>query len=142
VAFAAALWFWHLPAAYAWTFRSVPAYWAMHLCLLLTAVLLWEALLDKYNPAASLLASGITATQMTILGAVYTFAGHAFFNVHFGTTDVWGLSPLDDQRLGGLIMWIPPGLALAGVAAWTMATLLSDRAPLVPHSLTTARDEA
>ena len=123
--FAAVLWFWHLPGPYDWTFRNVTAYWAMHVSLLLAAVLLWKVLLDARQPAASLLASGITTTQMTVLGAIYTFAGRAFFSIHFGTTGPWGLSPLEDQQLGGLLMWIPPGLALAGVTVWTLASLLN-----------------
>lgn len=140
VPFAVALWFWHLPAAYDWTFRSVAAYWSMHVSLLLAAVLLWKVLLERRNAGASLLASGLTTAQMTVLGAIYTFAGRALFSVHFGTTGVWGLSPLDDQRLGGLIMWIPPGLALAAVAMWTLAELLSDGAAPAPQRFTTARE--
>lgn len=138
--FAAALWFWHMPGPYDWTFTSVPAYWSMHITLLLAAILLWKVLLDRRSPAASLLASGLTTVQMTMLGAVYTFAGRAFFDVHFGTTEVWGLSPLEDQQLGGLLMWIPPGLALAGVAVWTLARFLSDGADLPSRPLTIMRD--
>lgn len=126
--FAAALWFWHLPGPYEWTFRNVTAYWAMHVSLLVAAVLLWQVLLDARHPAAALLASGITTAQMTVLGAIYTFAGRTFFTVHLGTTGPWGLSSLEDQQLGGLLMWIPPGLALAGVAVWTLANLLTRQA--------------
>lgn len=137
--FAVALWAWHLPSPYEWTFRSVSAYWLMHMSLLATAVLLWKVLLDTRQPAASLIASAITTAQMTVLGAVYTFAGRAFFTVHFGTTQVWGFSPLEDQQLGGLIMWIPPGLALTGVAVWTLATLLSEP-PTAAANIQTAGD--
>ena len=130
--FAVLLWFWHLPVPYEWTFRSTGAYWLMHASLAASAVMLWRLLLDKSGPARSLAASSITALQMTVLGAVYSFAGEAFFKVHFGTTWVWGLSPLEDQQLGGLIMWIPPGLLLAAVAAYATAQLLAepDPAPL------------
>jgi len=30
---------------------------------------------------------------------------------HYATTAAWGLTPLEDQQLAGLIMWIPAGLA-------------------------------
>lgn len=131
--FAAALWFWHLPGPYDWTFRSEAAYWSMHLSLGLSALLLWRSLLDSRQPSASLIASGFTSIQMTVLGAIYTFAGRPFFAVHYGTTGVWGLTPLEDQQLGGLLMWIPPGLALAGLAAWTMAAMLSTQERLPAH---------
>ena len=46
----------------------------------------------------------------------------------------WGLTPLEDQQLAGLIMWVPGGLIYAGAAlvaarAWitaTPASILSD----------------
>lgn len=136
--FAIALWVWHLPAPYEWTFRSVTAYWLMHASLFVTAVLLWKALLDIHRPATSLIASAMTTVQMTVLGAIYTFAARAFFSVHFGTTEVWGLTPLEDQQLGGLIMWIPPGLALTAVAMWTLAALLSEQ-PTATETLRTAK---
>jgi cytochrome c oxidase assembly factor CtaG len=39
------------------------------------------------------------------------------------STQSWGLTPLEDQQLGGLIMWIPAGIVyivagLALVAGW------------------------
>jgi cytochrome c oxidase assembly factor CtaG len=45
------------------------------------------------------------------------------YPAYSGTTQEWGLTPLEDQQLGGLIMWIPAGLVyvvagLALMAAW------------------------
>jgi putative membrane protein len=54
--------------------------------------------------------------QMGLLGAVLTFAGHPLFLWHLTTTQVWGLSPLRDQQLGGTLMWVP-GIALFLFAA-------------------------
>jgi len=140
--FAVALWFWHLPGPYLWTFRSEAAYWTMHVTLVAASVLLWRSLLDIGSPIASLFASGITTLQMTALGAVYTFAARPLFPVHFGTTGVWGLTPLEDQQFGGLLMWIPPGLALAATAIWTMAAMLSaqERRPM-RNSYRVAQDQ-
>lgn len=126
IGFTAVLWFWHVPAPYEWTFRSTAAYWMMHLSLAGFAVLLWRVLLDVRRPGAALIASGITTAQMTLLGAIYTFAGRVFFDVHLGTTEAWGLSPLEDQQLGGLIMWIPPGLMLSAAAVHAIAMQISE----------------
>lgn len=142
VIFAAALWFWHMPGPYQWTFRSEAAYWTMHVTLIAASVLLWHSLLDSGSPSASLLASGVTTLQMTVLGAVYTFAARPLLTVYLGTTDVWGLTTIEDQQFGGLLMWIPPGLALTAIAVWTMAAMLSpqERTP-IPTSYRAPQDQ-
>lgn len=116
--FAAALWAWHLPGPYAATFRSDAAYWAMHLSLLGAAWWLWRGLLGPgaARPEAALLGGLATASQMGALGALLTFAPRALYAPHAHTTLPWGLTQLEDQQLGGLLMWVPGGLAFAAVA--------------------------
>ena len=46
---------------------------------------------------------------MALLGATITFAGRPLYAPHEFTTFAWGLTPLQDQQLGGAIMWIPAG---------------------------------
>ena len=70
----------------------------------------------RSRPGAVLLAAFLTTMQMSLLGAVLTFGSRALFAPHFGTTAAWGLSPLEDQQLGGLIMWVPAGTIYAGIA--------------------------
>ncbi len=53
----------------------------------------------------------MTFLQMGLLGAVLTLAGRPLFQWHFLTTQAWRLSPLQDQQLGGALMWVP-GIAL------------------------------
>src|SRR5690606_23249383 len=64
------------------------------------------AVLRASAPAAvaALLA---TMVQMGLLGALITFAGQPLFAPHLTTTAAWGLTPLADQQLAGLIMWAP-----------------------------------
>lgn len=112
-AFAIALWFWHMPVPYDATFRSTAVYWAMHLTLFGSATLLWRELLH-HSPDRTLdvlTVGALTSMQMGLLGAVLTFAGRPLFLAHISTTAAWGLSPLHDQQLGGVFMWVP-GIAL------------------------------
>ncbi len=44
---------------------------------------------------------------MGLLGALITFAARPLYAPHFLTTLAWGLEPLEDQQLAGLIMWAP-----------------------------------
>ena len=124
--FAALLWVWHLPAPYALTFRSDLAYWAMQGSLVASATWLWRGLLlgAAARPDAVLLAGVATAAQMGVLGAFLTFAPRPLFLPHALTTLPWGFTPLQDQQLGGLLMWVPGGLAFALVAMAALAQAL------------------
>ena len=48
--------------------------------------------------------------QMSMLGALISLAPSALFAPHFATTIAWGLTPLQDQQLGGALMWVVGGL--------------------------------
>jgi putative membrane protein len=113
--FAFALWFWHAPGPYDAALKSNALYWSMEISLLATSLLLWRCLLRDLsrNPGPALAASLFTGLQMTGLGALLAFAPRVLFNAHLTTSEAWGLSPLQDQQLGGLIMWVPFGVLLA-----------------------------
>ncbi len=108
-----ALWYWHMPIPYDQTFTSIAIYWCMHITLFGSSLLLWRALLDHPPDQTGqvLTAAALTFLHMGLLGAVLTLAGRPLFQWHLISTQIWGLSPLQDQQLGGSIMWVP-GIAL------------------------------
>ena len=112
-AFFLALWFWHMPRPYDATFESTAIYWTMHITLSGSALLLWREILQGSGALTAdvLAAGGITSMQMGLLGAVLTMAGRPLFFPHLATTQLWGFTPLQDQQLGGVFMWVP-GIAL------------------------------
>lgn len=112
-AHAATFWAWHAPPAYEAALSSTAFYWLMQASLLLTGLAMWRAIRAAPIPAAigALLA---TMVQMGLLGALLTFTGAALYAPHYVATVAWGLSPLEDQQLAGLLMWAPgAGLYLA-----------------------------
>lgn len=113
IMFFLALWFWHMPRPYGATFESTPLYWGMHLSLFGSAIWLWREILQGgHRYTVDIVAAGaVTSMQMGLLGAVLTLASHPLFFPHLATTQVWGLTPLEDQELGGVFMWVP-GIAL------------------------------
>jgi putative membrane protein len=112
-AFFFALWFWHMPAPYDATFDSTAIYWAMHFTLFGSGLILWRALIHHSAAVtADVLAAGIfTSMQMGLLGAVLSLASRPLFYPHLIAPYSWGMTPLQDQALGGVIMWVP-GIAL------------------------------
>jgi putative membrane protein len=125
--FFVALWFWHMPDPYDATFSSTSVYWIMHVTLFGTGILLWRELLHhRPNRAVEVFAaSAITCMQMGFLGAILTLAGRPLFSWHFTTTAVWGLSPLQDQQLGGTLMWVPGLLLFLWVGVRSLERLWS-----------------
>lgn len=113
------LWLWHTPGLYAWGLASVPAYWLMQTSLLASAWLLWRAILaPATQPGSALVALVATIGQMGLLAALIVFAPRPLYWVHFASTGAWGLSPLTDQQLAGLVMWVPAILPYLGVGIW------------------------
>jgi putative membrane protein len=125
LAFFLALWFWHMPAPYDATFHSVSVYWAMHLSLFGSAIWLWYGLMQQPTEhAVTALAAGtLTSVQMGLLGAFLSLADHPMFRWHFITTWAWHLTPLEDQQLGGVLMWVPGIAIFLWVALRSLARL-------------------
>ncbi|MFC4167869.1 cytochrome c oxidase assembly protein [Teichococcus aestuarii] len=112
-----ALWLWHAPPLYAAALSSHALYWAMQASLLGTGLWFWAAALARRETPLPYLAALLTMmAQMGLLGALITFAPGALYLPHLETTQPWGFSPLQDQQLGGLIMWVPASLAYLGAA--------------------------
>lgn len=110
-------WAWHAPELYAAALSHDALYWAMQASLLGSAVLLWLKL-RAAEPLAAVAALLATMVQMGLLGALLTFARTPLYAPHFGSTGAWGLAPLEDQQLAGLVMWAPgAGLYLLAAAA-------------------------
>jgi putative membrane protein len=57
-----------------------------------------------------MLYSFLMTLPMTIVSVFIVYADHVLYPAYASAPRLWGLSPLEDQRLGGLIMWIPGGL--------------------------------
>ena len=119
------LWLWHTPGAYVWGLATVPAYWLMQVSLLGSAWLMWRAVLAPASrPGAALMALAATIGQMGLLGALIVFAPRPLYAVHFESAWAWGLSPLVDQQLAGLLMWVPAMLPYLGAGLWLAWTNL------------------
>jgi putative membrane protein len=119
------LWFWHMPVPYEATFHSTVVYWCMHITLFGSAIWFWYALMHPARAhVVDAFAAGIlTSTQMGMLGAFLSLADHALFRWHLLTTWAWHLTPLEDQQLGGVIMWVPGIVIFLWVALRSLVRL-------------------
>lgn len=120
-----AVWIWHVPAIFDAALANSALHTFEHFSFLATALLFWQSLLVARR-SVSTAALGIASAFATLLhggflGALITFAPHVLFNWYVGRTSSWGLTPIEDQQLAGLIMWVPLGVvyfaASLGLAA-------------------------
>ena len=123
---ALALWIWHAPAAFQATLTNEWIHALQHLSFLASALLFWWSLFyagGRAGYGVGVLYIFTTAIHTSILGALLTFAPHLWYEAYASSAPRWGLSALEDQQLGGLIMWIPAGIvylaaSLALFAKW------------------------
>lgn len=113
------LWVWHAPPLYDLALSHIGVYWFMQASLLFSAVWFWQIVLDTRRPAVQSIYLTIAGlTQMGLLGALLTFAPNPLYAAHASAPLAWGLTPLADQQLAGLIMWVPAILPYIIVGAW------------------------
>jgi putative membrane protein len=117
--------FWHWPVA----FRFSAAHDLVFLelgSLLLAAIAFWSAALERggWNDGGRALAVLTAAVVTDLPGVVMLFSGSAFCTLPGGNAAAFGLTPLQDQQLGGLLMWVPANLAFFGIATFLFARWL------------------
>ncbi len=142
VVHALAIWLWHAPALYQATLGSDAIHTLQHVSFLGTALLFWWALLrgreGRLGRPAAVIYLFTTAMHTSLLGALLTFADRLWYPLYEATTAPWGLTPLEDQQLAGVIMWVPAALAYLVAALALAATWLREPAPRTafdPHLL-------
>jgi putative membrane protein len=117
--FCIALWIWHLPDAYDLALSNIAVYWLMQGTLLGSTVIFWQSALDRSQAMQGLMLILAGYMQIGLLGAILTFIPNPLYAVHAVVPMAWGLTPLGDQQLGGLIMWVPAGIPFAAFGAWS-----------------------
>ena len=119
---AIALAVWHAPALFGRALASPGWHIAQHLSFLVTALLFWTAMFDpalRARPALPVGCLFVTSLLGGTLGAFMALSSSPWYAAYatLGITGS-GLSPVEDQQLAGLLMWVPGGMvhAIAGLA--------------------------
>ena len=121
---AAVLWIWHAPSFFDAALRRQGVHDLQHLSFLASALLFWAALLEervRERQGAGVLYLFTTTVHTGVLGALLTFATHPWYSAYLERAPHWSLSPLEDQQIGGLIMWVPASLVYIGVGLVLLA---------------------
>jgi putative membrane protein len=114
--FQADIWLWHAPALYDLTLTNGAVHILEHLTFLVFGLIYWlpilspTPLIPRISRGFAVLYLFVGCQPMVALGALLTFAAYPLYTPYIAAPRVWGLSPLSDQQLGGLIMWLPTNI--------------------------------
>ena len=122
------LWAWHSAVLYQAAVENPALHVLEHVSFLATAWLFWHLVIGPRTAwrvphgLGILLVFG-TAMQSVFLSVLLTFATEPWYDAYRTTAPGWGLDPLEDQRLAGVLMWVPGTvvyvlIAMALLAAW------------------------
>jgi putative membrane protein len=129
----------HLPTFYDLSLTAPLAHIAFHQLFIATALITWWPVLSPLRelpplpPPAQMLYLFAHTLPTGLLGALFTFAEAPIYQRYADAPRVWSAwSPLADQQLGGLIMWVIGGTFFLGAFAsvflrWSLAAEAKDR---------------
>jgi putative membrane protein len=138
---AVALWVWHLPTLYGYALQHESVHVLQHLCFFGTAALFWWGIAHgrygRLGYGAAVVYVFATAVHGGVLGALLTFSPRLWY-AQYALDHHGGLTPLEDQQLAGLLMWVPAGIVFvaAGLilfAAWLRQSDRLSRFNAVPR---------
>lgn len=107
---------WHLPPLYNYALAHHPVHIVQHLMFLAASVLMWWPVLSplpelpRLNYPGQMLYLFLLTIPMAIVSVYLCYADGVLYPAYASAPRVWGITPMSDQMIGGLIMWIPGGL--------------------------------
>lgn len=107
-----AIWLWHFPPVYAVVLLEPLTHTLAYALLVALSLLFWTSVIHMSREGHGLRAVPMvlaTLIHTGVLGSLLTFSDRIWYPVLAGGAASWGLTPLDDQQLAGLIMWVPMG---------------------------------
>jgi putative membrane protein len=110
---------WHFPGPYDLMMRNHGVHVTMHLMIMVTGTIMWWPVMSPLPELPRIVAPlqmvylFLVGIPMMISAALITFSQRALYTWYLEAPRVFaGLDALEDQRLGGVIMWVPGGLVL------------------------------
>lgn len=140
---AAALWLWHIPVLFAAAQADPTLHVLQHACFFVSALLFWWIVLASPGSAGiAMLLLFTTMLHTSALGMLITFAPGPWYPPE---KSILGFTALEDQQLGGLIMWVPGGLVyvaagLAVAAGWLAGQRAREQVFYRDNTILSSRD--
>lgn len=123
VIFTAVLSAWHLVPVYDLMMQDHDVHIIAHLLFIIAAFIMWWPVMSPVEEIPPLphglgmLYLFLVSVPMQIPAALITMADTPLYRWYVQAPRTFGLTPLEDQRIGGLLMWIPGNLWIFGAIA-------------------------
>jgi cytochrome c oxidase assembly factor CtaG len=142
---AVALWLcvlvaWHLPALYDGALRHPLLHRVEHLSFVVVGALVWTLLIDPAGHGRLSVHGriGLAAVMLwmgQLLAYVFVFSFHPYYDVYAEQTErLFGLSPLADQKLAGVLMMAEQALTLGTALVLLLLAARRTRAAAAPRA--------
>jgi putative membrane protein len=131
-AYVLTMWLWHIPALYDGANENAFVHVLEHLAFSIAGGLYWWHIFSPIRPRARMLGLGPAAYMAStkvlvgLLGVFLTFASSSFYAFYEGQPRYWGLSPSEDQAIGGAIMALEQMIVMGAAFAWLFVRMLSE----------------
>jgi putative membrane protein len=116
-----AIWGWHAPVSFDAAVTHEVLHRLQHLSFLVSALLFWYSLLRTSRSGEALWHLFFTMLHTSLLGALLALSPRVLYAAQTAHSLAWGLTPLEDQQLAGIFMWVPAGTIYAGAALFFAA---------------------
>jgi putative membrane protein len=135
----------HIPGFYELMLAVEPLHALEHLVFLATAILMWMPIMSpvpdiapRYPEIGQVLYLFLQTVPASLVGALLSATSSPFYPTYILAPRVSSLSPLEDQQLGGLLMWVGSGiyfLIATGVVffRWAAREEAANRRPVGVH---------
>jgi len=127
--------FWHWPAAFQWAAGDAFSRLLELASILASALLFWSVALapegrqsSSHGARALWVLTAAIATDLP--GVLMVFSPRVFCAMPAESAWRWALTPLEDQQIAGLLMWVPANLVFFGIAMSLFARWMSDQRPV------------
>jgi cytochrome c oxidase assembly factor CtaG len=124
--------FWHWPTAFQWAALHESSILLEHVSILFGALLFWSVALSargqawlSYGARALFVMTAAVVTDLP--GVIMLFAPRALCVMPGENAPAFGITPLEDQQIAGLLMWVPANLVFFSFATWLFALWISDQ---------------
>jgi putative membrane protein len=107
---------WHFPMFYNWALQDHNVHIVQHMMFMVTATMMWTPVADplpelrRMHGPVRMLYLFIASVPMAVLSALITLSENVLYGWYSDAPRVFNLNALDDQQLGGVIMWVPGAL--------------------------------
>lgn len=139
---------WHVPALFNAALVHDGIHILMHASFLVSGLLFWWAVLVATWVHPGIWALRVAAVLVVMVGtgllsALITWTQFILYEAYGDAPLAWGLTPLEDQQLGGILMWVPGGVVyfIAALALFACLLRAAERAaPFLPAPISADGD--